>query len=188
LFEFLNPIAPIGFLIQVVRESYAWWCKVKVEIENRMLRMPGQVEQKRVQSEEDDIFESTVNLEHSHLQQGYEDGFQDGVSLGKVEGREVGLKTGFELGEEIGFFRGCADLWNAVLQKDSTAFSARAIRNIRQFDLQLKSYPLQNPHDESLQESLDLLRVKFRAIKSMLSVHLDYEGSPKLSQAEESEF
>lgn len=161
---------------------------MKIEIENWMLRMPGPVEQKRVQSEEDDIFESTVNLEQSHLQQGYEDGFQDGVSLGKVEGREVGLKTGFELGEEIGFFRGCADLWNAVLQKDSTAFSARAIRNIRQFDVHLKSYPLQNPHDESLQESLDLLRVKFRAIKSMLSVHLDYEGSPKLSQAEESEF
>lgn len=151
--------------------------------------MPGPDRQIREkEEEEEDIFESTVNLEGSHLQQGFDDGFRDGVGLGKVEGREVGLKTGFELGEEIGFFRGCVDIWNAVLQKEPSAFSPRAQRNIRVFDKQLQDYPLQNPQDERLQDSLDSLRSKFRLIMSLLSIQLDYKGLAKVDQAEESLF
>jgi hypothetical protein len=61
--------------------------------------MPVLVRQMREHDEEEeDIFDSSVNLEGSHLQQGFEDGFRDGVVVGKDEGREVGLKTGFELG------------------------------------------------------------------------------------------
>lgn len=145
--------------------------------------MPGAERQ-----ETEDIFESAVNLEGSHLQQGFDDGFRDGVELGKAEGREVGLKTGFELGEEIGFFRGCVDIWNAVVKADSTAFSPRAQRNIRVFDQQLQDYPLQNPQDERLQDSLDSLRSKFRLIMSLLSIQLDYKGLAKVDQAEESLF
>jgi hypothetical protein len=148
--------------------------------------MPGR--ERQITQKEEDIFESTVNLEGSHLQQGFDDGFQDGVELGKVEGREVGLKTGFELGEEIGFFRGCVDIWNAVLHKEPSVFSPRAQRNIRVFDKQLQDYPLQNPQDERLQDSLDSLRSKFRLIMSLLSIQLEYKGLAKVDQAEESLF
>lgn len=145
------------------------------------LRMQGR-------EQEEDIFESSVNLEGSHLQQGFDDGFRDGVGIGKEEGREVGLKTGFELGEEIGFYRGCTDIWKATTEKEASAFSARAQRNIRLLDEQLQAYPLLNPQDERLQDLLESLRAKFRAIMSMLSVHLDYEGSPKPNLTEESIF
>lgn len=148
--------------------------------------MPGP--ERLITEQEEDIFESTVNLEGSHLQQGFDDGFRDGVELGKAEGREVGLKTAFELGEEIGFFRGCVDIWIAVTRTDPSAFSPRAQRNIRVFDKQLQEYPLQNPQDERLQDSLDSLRSKFRLIMSLLSIQLDYKGLAKVDQAEESLF
>ncbi|XP_024379076.1 uncharacterized protein [Physcomitrium patens] len=151
-----------------------------------MAGMPGLEIQRR--GEEEDIFDSTVHLEGSHFEQGFQDGFRDGVELGKVEGREVGLKTGFELGEEIGFFRGCVNIWNAVLQKDPSAFSARAQRNIRVFDQQLNNYPLKDPQDERLQDSLDSLRSKFRLIMSLLSIQLDYQGLAKVDHTEDSLF
>jgi hypothetical protein len=61
--------------------------------------MPVLVRPMREYDEEDeDIFVSSVHLEGSHLQQGFEDAFRDGVVAGKNEVREVGLNTGFELG------------------------------------------------------------------------------------------
>ncbi len=162
--------------------GFRWEC--------RFLGMQVLVKQMRERDEEEeDIFDSVVNLEGSHLQQGFDDGFRDGVAAGKEEGREVGLKTGFELGEEIGFYRGCCDVWKAAIEKDANAFfSARAQRNVRQFDEQLISYPLLNPQDERLQDLVDTIRAKFRAIMSMLSIHLDYEGYPKRNLADDASF
>ncbi|CAM6026193.1 unnamed protein product [Sphagnum balticum] len=56
--------------------------------------MPVLVRQMREHDEdEEDIFDSSVNLEGSHLQQGFEDGFRDGVVAGKDEGREDPVDT-----------------------------------------------------------------------------------------------
>jgi hypothetical protein len=61
--------------------------------------MPVLMRQMREHDEdEEDMFDSSVNLEGSHLQQGFEVGFRHGVVGGKDEGREVGLKTGFGAG------------------------------------------------------------------------------------------
>ncbi|CAM6048486.1 unnamed protein product [Sphagnum compactum] len=96
--------------------------------------MPVLVRQMREHDEkEEDIFDSSVNLEGSHLQQGFEDGFRDRVVAAKDEGREVGLKTG-------------------------------------------------------IQDLVDTICGKCRAIKSMLSIHLDYEGYPKPNLAEDASF
>jgi hypothetical protein len=81
------------------REREREFVCVCVCVWGRFSRMPVLVRQMREHDEEEEyIFDSSVNLEGSHLQQGFEDGFRDGVVAGKDEGREVGLKTGFELG------------------------------------------------------------------------------------------
>lgn len=139
--------------------------------------MPGLV--KRAPPE-GDIFESSVNLEESHYQLGFDEGFKDGVESGKVDGREVGLKNGFQAGEEIGFYTGCVDVWKAAVAVDDVgAFSPRAQRSIKQFAEKLLAYPLAHPEDERLQDLLEDIRVKFQAILSMLAVHLEYPGHPK---------
>eukprot|EP00250_Pteridium_aquilinum_P012496 c20761_g1_i2 orf=579-1016(+) len=124
----------------------------------------------------DDIFDSTLNLESLQLHQGFEEGFQDGIEAGKVEGREVGLKIGFQQGEEIGFYRGCVDIWKAAMAKCPDTFSPRSQKSILLFEEQLKAYPLNNPTDERLQDALEMIRARFRAILAMLSAHVTYEG------------
>jgi hypothetical protein len=138
--------------------------------------MPGLVRRAR---EEGDIFESSVNLEESHYQLGFDEGFRDGVESVKVDGREVGLKNGFQVGEEIGFYTGCVDVWKAAVAVESSAFSSRAQRNIKQLEEKLLAYPLSDPEDERIQDLLEDIRVKFQAILSMLGIHLDYPGHPK---------
>lgn len=126
----------------------------------------------------EDIFDSTLNLESSQLQKGFEDGYKDGIEAGKVEGREVGLKVGFQLGEELGFYQGCTDIWKAVISKCPNHFSARSQKSILLLEEQLKAYPLNNHNDERLQDMLEMLRARFRAILAMLSAHIQYEGYP----------
>ncbi|KAH8961177.1 hypothetical protein BDL97_05G037300 [Sphagnum fallax] len=128
--------------------------------------MPVLVRQMREHDEEEeDIFDSSVNLEGSHLQQGFEDGFRDGVVAGKDEGREA-----------------------AAIEKDGNAFTARAQRNVHQYHEQLLAYMLLSPLDERIQDLVDSTCGKFRAIMSMLSIHFDYEGYPKPNLAEDASF
>lgn len=136
----------------------------------------------------EDIFNSSLNLEDAHLKKGYDEGYVDGLVSGKEEGRQVGLKTGFEVGEELGFYRGCVDLWNSAIAVDPTCFSPRVVKSIKQMDDLLGKYPVDNPEDESATEIMDSLRLKFRAICATLNVKLEYNGYPKLSDAEKIEF
>ncbi|XP_010278358.1 PREDICTED: oral cancer-overexpressed protein 1 homolog [Nelumbo nucifera] len=136
----------------------------------------------------EDIFDSSVNLEETHFQEGYKDGFNDGLVLGKQEGREVGLKLGFEVGEELGFYRGCVDVWNAANRVDSSCFSSRVQKNIRQMEELIEKYPFLDPENESVQEIMDALRSKFRAISATLSLKLEYDGYPKSTDVKDLEF
>ncbi|KAI5675050.1 hypothetical protein M9H77_06000 [Catharanthus roseus] len=136
----------------------------------------------------EDIFDSTLNLEETHLKEGYKEGYADGLVSGKEEGRQVGLKTGFEVGEELGFYRGCVDMWNSAIGVDPTCFSSRVMRTIKQMDDLLRKYPIEDPEDESVSEIMDSLRLKFRAICATLNVKLEYNGYPKVSDAEKNEF
>ncbi|KAE8654825.1 pentatricopeptide repeat-containing protein [Hibiscus syriacus] len=112
----------------------------------------------------EDIFDSSLNLEETHYQGGYKEGFNHGITTGKEEGKEVGLKTGFETGEELGFYKGCVDVWNSAIQVDPTQFSARIKKNIKQMQELIQKYPVMDPENESVQEIMEALRLKFRAI------------------------
>ncbi|XP_071918936.1 uncharacterized protein [Coffea arabica] len=129
----------------------------------------------------EDIFDSSLNLEETHLKEGYNEGYADDLVSGEEEGRQVGLKTGFEVGEELGFYRGCIDVWNSAIRVDSNCFSSRVVRSIKQMEELLNKYPISNPEDESVSDVMDSLRLKFRAICATLNVKLEYNGYPKSS-------
>ncbi|XP_057839967.1 uncharacterized protein LOC131049627 [Cryptomeria japonica] len=132
----------------------------------------------------EDIFESVVNLEQQHIQQGYNEGFKEGIELGKVEGRDVGLKHGFEVGEELGFYRGCINVWKAALEIEPTVFSTRVHKQIKQLEELVDKYPVLEPENESVQDILESMRTKFKAISATLSGNLEYEGYPKSNNTE----
>lgn len=132
----------------------------------------------------EDIFDSSLNLEETHVQEGFKDGFNDGLVSGKQEGKEVGLKLGFEVGEELGFYRGCIDVWNSAIQVDSGCFSSRVQKSIKQMEELIEKYPILDPENESVQEIMDALRLKFRSISATLSMKLEYDGYPKSSEVE----
>ncbi|KAF9589697.1 hypothetical protein IFM89_027267 [Coptis chinensis] len=132
-----------------------------------------------------DIFDSSLNLEDAHFEEGYKDGYKDGKISGKEEGKEVGLKHGFEVGEELGFYKGCINVWNSAIQMDSSCFSSRVQKSIKQMEDLVKKYPMMEPEDESVQDVLDSLRLKFKAVSATLGVKLDYVGYRNASSVSE---
>ncbi|KAK3010610.1 hypothetical protein RJ639_010786 [Escallonia herrerae] len=132
----------------------------------------------------EDIFDSTLNLEETHFNDGYKEGFSDGLASGKEEGRQVGLKRGFETGEELGFYRGCIDVWSCAIRADPACFSARVQKTINQMDELVRNYPISDPENESVSDVMDSLRLKFRAVCATLNVKLEYDGYPKAADAQ----
>ncbi|MFS7971291.1 putative essential protein Yae1 [Helianthus anomalus] len=136
----------------------------------------------------DDIFGESLNLEDTHLNEGYQEGYETGFASGKDDGREVGLKTGFTTGEELGFYRGCIDVWNAVIRVEPSCYSARVQKKIKEMDELLSKYPILEPENESVTDIMGSLRLKFRAICATLNVKLEYNGYPKASDPNEIQF
>ncbi|XP_058733145.1 uncharacterized protein LOC131604740 [Vicia villosa] len=126
----------------------------------------------------DDPFDSSVNLEETHLKEGYDEGYSNGLVEGKEEGKQVGLKVGFEVGEELGFYSGCIHIWTSAIQMDPTCFSSRAKTAITQMQDLIHKYPLMDPEDLQVQEIMDSLRLKFKLLCSSLRVKLHYNGYP----------
>nr|KAJ0224044.1 hypothetical protein LSAT_V11C200052340 [Lactuca sativa] len=54
-----------------------------------------------------DIFGQSLNLEDTHLNEGFQKDYDIVFASGKDDGREAGLKTGFINGLELRFYRGC---------------------------------------------------------------------------------
>lgn len=126
-----------------------------------------------------DIFDSSLNLEETHYQEGYKEGYNHGITTGEEDARQVGLKTGFETGEELGFYKGCVDVWNSAIQIDPTRFSTRVQKGIKQMQELIQNYPVMDPENQSVQEIMEALRLKFRVIRAALGVKLEYDGYPK---------
>lgn len=137
----------------------------------------------------DDPFDSSLNLEETHLKEGYDEGYSDGLITGKDEAEQVGLKVGFEIGEELGFYSGCIHIWTSAIRVDPTCFSSRAKTAITQMQDLILKYPLMDPEDHQVQEIMDTLRLKFKMVCSSLHVKLHYNGYPKSSaEANDTQF
>ncbi|KAJ4980377.1 hypothetical protein NE237_031214 [Protea cynaroides] len=142
----------------------------------------------------EDIFDSSLKLEETHLDEGYKDGFHEGLVLGQQEGRDVGLKVGFEVGEEIGFYRGCVDVWNSAIRADPSCLTPHVQKNVKQMEELIKVYPILDPENESVQDVMNSLRAKFKAVSASLasssssSMKLEYDGLLKSSAASNLDF
>ncbi|KAJ7981406.1 oral cancer-overexpressed protein 1-like [Quillaja saponaria] len=129
----------------------------------------------------EDIFDSSLNLEETHLKEGFDEGYKHGLIASKEEAKQVGLKVGFEVGEELGFYRGCIDVWNSAIRVDPTRFSSRVQKGIKQMEELVSKYPILDPENEEVQEVMDGLRLKFKTVCASLGVRLEYNGYPKAS-------
>ncbi|PQQ12723.1 oral cancer-overexpressed protein 1 homolog [Prunus yedoensis var. nudiflora] len=112
----------------------------------------------------EDILEPAVNLVETLHKEGFDEGYGDGLVAGKEEAKEVGLKHGFEVGEELGFYRGCVDVWNSAIRVNPAAFSLRVQKGVKQMEELIEKYPVMEPEDESVQDVMEALRLKFRAV------------------------
>ncbi|PWA66508.1 essential protein Yae1 [Artemisia annua] len=137
---------------------------------------------------QDDIFGASVNLEDTHLKDGYQEGYEAGFASGKDDGHEVGLKTGFITGEELGFYRGCIDVWNSVIRVEPTCFTTRVQKKIKEMDELVSKYPIMEPENETVTDIMGSLRLKFRAICATLNLKLEYNGYPKAADPNEIQF
>lgn len=135
-----------------------------------------------------DLFDSSLNLEDTHYKEGYAEGYDHGLTAGREEARQVGLKLGFETGEELGFYRGCVDVWSSAIRVDPNQFSSRVQKSIKTMELLLERFPVTDPENESVQEIMGNLRLKFRVICASLGVKLEYKGYPKSADVQSMEF
>mmetsp|Transcript_17263 Transcript_17263/g.23853 ORF Transcript_17263/g.23853 Transcript_17263/m.23853 type:complete len:138 (-) Transcript_17263:39-452(-) len=126
-------------------------------------------------------FDSIVDLDGKHLQQGRLDGIRDGKILGLREGWDSGTRHGFNLGSEIGFYAGCALVWKHYADRDPALFSERGRRGISAIQKAIDEFPVLNPGDESLQDRLTALRSKFKAVSAMLGVRYQNEAKEESS-------
>ncbi|KAL4433919.1 hypothetical protein ABPG75_000360 [Micractinium tetrahymenae] len=117
-----------------------------------------------------DLFDSALNLEEQFQQEGYEEGLTDGRRGGRAEGRALGLQKGFEIGHEVGFYAGCCQLWRQLQAQEPALFSQRVDKGIAALEEMVRSFPLRDPKDERLQDLMDGLRGKFKAVAAGLGL------------------
>lgn len=135
-----------------------------------------------------ELFDSSLNLEDTHLKEGYAEGYRHGLTVGREEARQVGPKLGFETGEELGFYRGCVDVWSSAIRLDPSRFSSRVQKSVRTIELLLEKYLVTDPENERVQEIMGDVRLKFRAICGSLGVKMEYKDYPKNADDKDVEF
>ena len=92
-------------------------------------------------------------------------------------GWEVGFAKGFEIGQEIGFYSGCHAVWSRCVKEDPECFSERARRGIDAFGKMLRSFPIDDPLDEMILETLNQVRGKFKTVVALLGMHHEYNDA-----------
>ncbi|CAN8242269.1 unnamed protein product [Cochlearia groenlandica] len=130
----------------------------------------------------EDLFDSILNIEETHIRQGFDEGYEAGLVSGREDARHLGLKLGFETGELIGFYKGCSSLWNSSSLLPH--FSPQIHKHLNDFKALLDKFSLLDPEEETKDDIKDGLRVKFSIICASLGVSkklLVYKGYPNTS-------
>ncbi|KAG1667553.1 hypothetical protein FOA52_014633 [Chlamydomonas sp. UWO 241] len=122
----------------------------------------------------DDLFGGVHDLEARFIEGGAREGHRDGLAAGIVEGRELGLQKGYEIGLEVGFYSGCVHMWRRLQAQDPAIIPDRASRGLATLEQLLASFPLDDPMDDRLQEAMEKLQGRFKAVASMMGCLQDY--------------
>ena len=83
---------------------------------------------------------------------------------------ELGRRYGTELGRELGFYIGFAHVALAVCSGDASSRTYKAITALQKL---CNTFPVNEPENESLQTSIQAIRVKYRHTCSLLGIHSD---------------
>lgn len=116
---------------------------------------------------------------------------RDGRQLGIREGTSAGLVQGCAVGSEVGAYAGFAAACRTLAARgegsNSLALSARADRALTSLENALAAFPLWDAQDEGLQNTLDTLRVRFRALGSALGLPISSLAKVQLPPSAQSE-
>ncbi|MCL7051558.1 hypothetical protein MKW94_003672 [Papaver nudicaule] len=97
-----------------------------------------------------DPWDSINCLDDTYYQEGINAGYKDGLVSGE-EGKQV----------ELGYYQGCLDVWNAAIKIQPSCFSSRVQENIKRMNELIKTYPVFDPENQSVQDIMeDLSRSK----------------------------
>ncbi|XP_078437463.1 uncharacterized protein LOC144708047 [Wolffia australiana] len=132
-----------------------------------------------------DIFASTLELEEEQKEEGFRQGFEDGLMAGREDAEILGSRHGFAAGEELGFYSGCVEVWKAAMALDPGLFTARSQRSFSKIAEMVHEYPLMEVEDESAQEKMEAIRLKFRAAAAGIGVRFEQIGSGAGSRSTE---
>lgn len=125
-----------------------------------------------------DIFDSCLNLESQHIDEGHQTGIEEGKAAGLREGRSLGDTKGYEIGYEVGMYEGCVEGWRAQQAVDPCALSPRADAAVAALEQLLVCLPLRDPKDESMSGTLEAARGKFKTIVAILGTAAQYVPAP----------
>ncbi|GAX75125.1 hypothetical protein CEUSTIGMA_g2569.t1 [Chlamydomonas eustigma] len=122
----------------------------------------------------DDLFSDVHEIEQKLIAAGQGEGYRDGLTVGIMEGREIGVQKGYEIGLEVGFYSGCVKIWRKLQMRDPTFISDRALRGLVNLEELLATLNFENPQDERLQDLLEKIQGRFKAVASMIGCLQDY--------------
>eukprot|EP00884_Botryococcus_braunii_P011052 jgi/Botrbrau1/19949/Bobra.0059s0066.1 len=122
-----------------------------------------------------DLFDAALSLEDVHIKEGFDEGVKSGQLEGYIEGRSLGVIKGFEIVSEVGFYRGCVVGWHHILGQLPQTLSSKAARTIKSMEAVLDTFPLNDAKDEQLQEALEDLRARYKAVCAMLNLQPSVE-------------
>ncbi|EIE23590.1 DUF1715-domain-containing protein [Coccomyxa subellipsoidea C-169] len=127
-----------------------------------------------------DLFDACLDLESTHIEEGYEEGKKDGKAAGLKEGRELGELKGCEIGSEVGFYAGFCEALRE-LHKEQPALLDKAEKQVTSMEELTKNFPLNDPKDEKMQDMMVELRGKFKTVcaKLGLSERLQIAQAPE---------
>lgn len=74
----------------------------------------------------------------------------------------------------MGFYAGCHSVWLTCVREDPECFSPRAQKAIAGFGQMLTSFPIHDPLDEAILETLNAVRGKFKTVVALLGMHHEY--------------
>lgn len=119
----------------------------------------------------DNLDDLEEELKREHIA----DGFKSGLELGKEAGRNEGILRGAEegakLGSEVGYYRGFIMTWLQLVQSNQVSHDKlpkSLIPNLHETLLLLDEFPKTN--DDSCEEKLEKIRVKFKQSTSLLNL------------------
>ena len=67
-------------------------------------------------------------------------------------------------------------MWSRCVREDPECFSDRAKKGVETFGASLAAFPLRDPQDVAILETLNAIMGKFKAIVAALGMHREYNA------------